>query len=320
MKCQDYYNADKVSLAKQLILLNNKKRIRFQNEFVFYSNKSSKKSLELKQCEYCDKPANKLCDDCQANYCSIQCVKLDTDHLIRCKNINEKIYEIPMNRAELCQTSVPLQAEPIKNKSPVLITCAVDHRTLFIRPTNPDDNNEYIKILNDVIADARKSEYLRKYPSLGSLVSAPFQKVYYRAMILKMINENELVVGFIDFGNVEVCQFSELKQLSVNLQRRKRFAKKVILRNVPEKCLNRDALLIINELIVNDMKLTIHFDDMQSNLCTLTPRNLTESLNSLIISKFKPSCLIKERDLFFDEVIFVYVICLSFQFLLFELK
>lgn len=225
-----------------------------------------------------------------------------------------------MNRAELCQTSVPLQAEPIKNKSCVLITCAVDHRTLFIRPTNPDENNEYIKILNDVIADAKKSEYLRKYPSLGSLVSAPFQKVYYRAMILKMINENEMVVGFIDFGNVEVCQFSEIKQLSVNLQRRKRFAKKVILRNVPEKCLNRDALLIINELIVNDMKLTIQFDDMQSNLCTLTPRNLTESLNSLIISKCKPSCLIKERDLFFGEVIFVYVICLSFQFLLFELN
>lgn len=280
--------------------------VSFQDVAIFHSSKLSDESFDLEKCEYCNALGGKYCNDCQAVYCSVQCVRQDGEHLQRCKIKDSQIYEIMPHENGMPNDPIPTEAEPIKNKTPVLITCAVDHRTLFVRPSLPYENAEYIKLMNDVVSDAKKAEYLNELPTAGSLIAAPFEDVYYRALVLKPIDADKVVVAFIDFGNVEVCRLSVLKSLSENLKRRKRLAKKITLTNIPEKCINDSAIHHINEIILKDIKLSIKFVNSGSNECELKPKYSTETLNQELNRILNPLLMIKNGDIHFYDVNILY--------------
>lgn len=204
--------------------------------------------------------ADKHCQACKAPYCSVQCIQEDLNHSERCGENLQKICEIRSTSNSNEPKPIPTQPEPIAHRCAVLITSVIDHRTVFVRPMGPKENEYYIQLINSVALESRIAGSLLETPSAGDWVLAPWQQIYGRAIVLKVNSTDDILCGLIDFGNVVSCRLSELKEISDDLKRGRWLTKKVELINVPPCCINAKELELLTQLMLKNEKVYLFHD------------------------------------------------------------
>lgn len=201
-----------------------------------------------------------------------------------------------------------------KSNTKVKLTSFVDFKTVYVRPSNPEDDKKFIKLMNDVSKAAKTSGSLTTAKS-GLLVLAPFEMIYHRALILKLLNQNEAIVAFIDFGNVDKVEIAKMKQLPAELKKSPRMATRFVLKNVPDAMMNDDALKVLFHLLNLSLEATVRFDEpyaLGETECELTtpaievnkaiidanvPKAESEATESMGLFKRLPHVKITGQDL-----------------------
>lgn len=221
-----------------------------------------------------------LCEINKWPYCSFECLEVDKKPLAKAIDdaVDAEIFQI---------LSMDLTRE-------VKITFVVNQRMLYVRPGDMDADVAFMKCINDTAKYAKKAENLKLMPQIGELVLAPFDNYYQRAMVLKhMPKKNQVAVAFIDFGNIEILEFMTLKKISPKLKRIKRFATKIILKDVNQDYLCDKALQYLYNLMVFDIELTIESSTIENDIMIVDLRDkdyISRTLNALnfkeIVSKY----------------------------------
>lgn len=198
-----------------------------------------------------------MCKDCNEPQCSLEC------HAAKQTQLNEakQSDKIENEKVTSPRSLIPerIEAEPIGKSQRVKITAVINHRLVFVRPADDEREAAFIRHIYDTVKCAKDAETLTTMPSIGTLVLAKFDD-YHRALVLKRIDDTKVAVAFIDFGNVEICDFHELKVMPVELKNRKRFATKVRLNKINDDLMNEKALQYLYDLMAHGNELTIKFD------------------------------------------------------------
>lgn len=119
----------------------------------------------------------------------------------------------------------------IDNGDIVQICSIPNHFSVFVRSTKTDD--EFARIIVAVNEAAAKAPTPSIYPSRSDLVLAPFEGEYYRALVLHVnLDEKNLNVAFIDFGNKADVSFDSIKICNDDLKKYRRLPVRVFLKNV----------------------------------------------------------------------------------------
>lgn len=147
-----------------------------------------------------------------------------------------------------------------KSNVKVKLTSIVDFRTVYVRPSNPHDDMEFIRLMNDVAGAAKTSKRVMA-PMCGLMVLAPFETIYQRALILKLLDQDAAVVAFIDFGNVDTVAVTDMRIMSAELKKRSRMVARFRLRHVPDAMCNEIVLQVLFELMNKSAEVTLRFDE-----------------------------------------------------------
>lgn len=226
-------------------------------QFIFFFNFSFPQSFSFnpdllpKQlvCTTCGLLADKICRHCQDALCSLECHA--AKHKKDAKGTAEE------NVTTKSQYPRPVKAESIQRV--VKVTAVLNHRMVFVRPAEDHHAVAFVRMMYDTVHCALKAENLKSRPSVGSLVLAKFD-YYQRALVLRNLDDTNVVVAFIDYGNVEVRKFCELKVMPDELKKKKRFAQRIRLSKVEHDIMNNKALLYLYNLMAFGTELIYKFD------------------------------------------------------------
>lgn len=232
------------------------------------------------ECSVCKSPTDMHYKLNKRPYCSFECLDLDKKTTVQAIDdpVDAEIFEI-----------LPIELTRI-----VKITFVVNQRMLFVRPSDAYADAAFVKCINDTVKYAKKAENLKLMPKIGELVLAPCDNYYQRAIVLKKIpKDDQVAVAFIDFGNIEVIESATLKKISPELKQIKRFATKIILKDVNQDYLCDKALQYLYNLMVFDIELTIESSKIENDILIADLRDkdyVSRTLNALnskeIISKY----------------------------------
>lgn len=240
----------------------------------------------IKYCANCSRPADKNCKNCEKPQCSLEC------HAAACKNAKAKGEQI-----ETTALTSKIEAQNIKNT--VKITTVLNHRLVFLRPATKSDDIAFARLNCDTVRCAKDADTLTFLPQIGSLVLAKFD-FYQRALVLKHVSDTAVALVFIDYGNVEIRDFHELKAMPDKLKTIKRFASKFELNNIDNDIINLEALKILYLNMANETELRI--ESNESNHCV----NLKASdkwINELVNKKNVQNIKRQTISTFTDRVI-----------------
>lgn len=187
----------------------------------------------------------------------------------------------------------------------VKITAIINHRLVFIRPATDRDDIDFARLMCDTVRYAEESDYISTMPIAGTMVLAKFD-FYQRGLVLKKINDTQVAVAFIDFGNVEVCDFRKLKVMPNILNKVDRFATKLSLSGITSDIMDDRALKVLYKYMAQDAELKFDGEfDVTNNMFvgTLKASNtwINQSVNEMN-SKFivvQPTKSICDRVKFF---------------------
>lgn len=213
------------------------------------------------QCANCSRAADKKCLNCEKPQCSFEC------HASSCKDLNG-------NGDIDASKSVYLNQLPSKISARILnqvvkMTSVINHRMVFIRPADVHDDIKFARLLCDTVKYAKDAAFLTMLPPIGSLVLAKFD-YYQRALVLKQINDTDVAVAFIDFGNIETRAFNQLKVMSDDLKKKNRFATKIELNHIDHDIINDEALKVLYHYMAQDTELKLELGEFNNETKTIT--------------------------------------------------
>lgn len=265
--------------------------------------------VNISRCVNCSLAADKKCKQCELTFCSLDC------HEAKCKKtkeIDEKMSSVTLKSPKIFNLGNPLVSEPLGKT--VKITYVVNHRMLFVRPADDKQEVAFVKLLNDTVKCAIDAKTYTSLPSVSSLVLAKFD-YYQRALVLKHLNDTEVAVAFIDFGNIEIRKFSELKIMPTDLQNRKRFATKIQLKNINEDLMNVKSLEYLYHVMMYDIELKITKEIVDGKeLCELKSSEhwINQMVNDMNIDNIHA---VRLKDMSDRVCIWIYIEIVTFNYL-----
>lgn len=120
----------------------------------------------------------------------------------------------------------------MKNDSHVAITYARDHKTAFVRPSDPDSTKQYYGVIEKVLKISETAKFLDGSPERDNLVLAPLAGGYYRALVLQVSSDVAVKVAFLDFGNMVEVPIAEIKISNDECLLGPRFTRRIVLKNI----------------------------------------------------------------------------------------
>lgn len=120
----------------------------------------------------------------------------------------------------------------------IQITSVYSHCSVFIRSIELDE--EFNETIDLVKVAAENAPSLYTIPGKNELVLAPFEEEFYRALVLEQ-KDSKLKVAFIDYGNTEWVNFTDLKHINDDLLKHRRHAVRVNLKSVQQLITDDDA-------------------------------------------------------------------------------
>ncbi|XP_037936206.1 protein vreteno [Teleopsis dalmanni] len=268
------------------------------------TNNDDISELHIGKCDNCSLLCSHICNDCETFYCSKQCqIKKWKTHRYVCGKPKH------MQRTELSDSENSLSSSTlsvVRDHMPqsgdvVMITSISKSNLVFVRSAHAEEYLSFFKIMQKVYSAGANGKQLTDIPKLGQVVITKSKDQYNRAMVLNIDDPNSIKVVYIDFGNVEYKQLSELYLATNELISEPRFANPVLLKGVPYRYmttkirdymfswLNMDAIIIYNPVDEENGVQSVELKHFVSN----------KTLNSAVISL----CLSNERPK--DEVLFI---------------
>lgn len=263
-------------------------------------------------CIKCDRKAIGTCEVCGAFYCSAYCQHSDwpkhkndcgIPRLILNKstpgkisfNGNGSLTSSSTNQSRIETTPTkqknperktkkpePILVQKIDGTSPVIITTVIDERTIFVRSIA--DNTEYIKATEDITEYSKRAENWTTLPEKGDIILSRFNGIYYRALVLNIVNKFNIKVGYLDYGNVENKNLADLKKLKPELQKIPKFVKKFYLKDISIDVKSEKVIEYLSKIMNNCINLQIIFNKNElSEEVELINVLTKESLNKIII-------------------------------------
>lgn len=159
-------------------------------------------------------------------------------------------------------TYSPFELPVKKIKDSAKLTCIVNPKHLFVRPADKESEIEFLLLMTEAIKYSSTAKVLEEFVC-GSLILAPFDELYYRAILMKIEDKENAIVAFVDYGNVCRVKLNELKTISEKLKQFPRFASKIILKNVSNHLFNAKVSTNLMKLMAKDEKLKIKFTDYE---------------------------------------------------------
>ncbi|KAK2582879.1 hypothetical protein KPH14_008956 [Odynerus spinipes] len=234
-----------------------------------------------------------------ANNCKLQANNHYNFHVVSCSN--EVVIEIEVKEQKvkgviklweprLEQSGVKLFE--LKSGTEVCITSYRNQSTLYVRSLQPEDQEKFHKIMQDVAKCAQSAPYLEELPVVGEMVMAQYiDNNFYRAIVIKIHEEKQDVrISYVDFGNEENTFWTNLKVLPAALKLHPSCAAKVILKDVPtDAAMNEDTSNYLIDLTGREVPLICNFSGIPSkDGVSLTLAN-GESINDKIKQLLTPS-------------------------------
>lgn len=120
------------------------------------------------------------------------------------------------------------------NTDNVRIMHVIDHSTICIHYINYTNHQEYITCMYEAFTSASKAKNLIRMPLIDSFVLAPFGGLFYRALVLKILHNENVLVNLIDIGNTIQVKYFALKRIKKKLLSYKHYGKRIVLKDIPE--------------------------------------------------------------------------------------
>lgn len=191
--------------------------------------------------------------------------------------------------------STGIDMASVSNGSEVFITHVKSYQAVYIRSAATD--NEYSKLVNDIQIASEASPKLTVYPGRNDIVMAPFDGMYYRAMVIKSNRDDGTVkVGFLDFGNADTVLCSRLKALPEELRNHRRLIIWVTVKGMKADITESEQAALekhLHELMENGKGLLIKSDKQEIGqrdevelYDMITNESLSEALNGLIQKRY----------------------------------
>lgn len=280
-----------------------------------YNSSFLEESFYGGNCVKCDRKAIGTCEVCGSFYCSAHCQHADwpqhknvcgIPRLILNKSTSVKTSfngkgnlssssSVNLSRFEPTPATKPQQTngrqeikkpEPILNKtidgsSLVIITTVIDERTVYVRSIS--DTTEYIKANEDITEFSRRAVNLTVLPEKGDIILSKFNGIYYRALVTNIVNKYTVVVAYLEYGNVERKNLTDLKKLKPELQLIPTFINKVNLKDISIDVKSEKVLEFLLKNLNNSTNFQIIFNKENLKEVELINDLTKESLNKIII-------------------------------------
>lgn len=188
--------------------------------------------------------------------------------------------------------AVVVACDELKNGTKVKLVYASNHWSAYIRSAASD--TEYAELLQRVVESAATAAKLTALPKRNDMVSAPFLGDHYRAIVVKAeAIDQPIRVAFLDFGNIDVVKFDELRELDANLKA-KRFTFRIFLDGVDRETPNQDGFALLKQIENEPKTFTVHSSSNESvivrdSLVKLVDAKTKECLNDKLAPALKPA-------------------------------
>jgi staphylococcal nuclease domain-containing protein 1 len=143
------------------------------------------------------------------------------------------------------------QKKPKQEFVDVIVTEIVDGTTIWVQIVGPDAE-QLEELMKQLAADDTPGEYA---PKEKEIVKAQFtaDDTWYRAKVLKVLDNNEYQVQYVDYGNSEVIPASRIRKLPAELNKLPHQATEAVLAflktNSIEDEFGREAVEFLRELV-----------------------------------------------------------------------
>lgn len=144
------------------------------------------------------------------------------------------------------------------NSTVILTHASYDNNQwrIYVRPANDD---QYIEILQRIDEEGKTARRLEQAPELPTVVIAPYEGHFYRALAKGPDKFQNYRVDFWDFGNEETVPFEDLYEISERSRLEMRYVQKLCLKKIP-KGWNEAVQIFLEGLTDSDTELTLRFD------------------------------------------------------------
>lgn len=161
----------------------------------------------------------------------------------------------------------------------VVISYVLNQKFVFVRPSTGDNNADYVQTLQEILIFAETAEPIQQAPKCGQILLALHQNNYYRVFISHVYDSGFAIVAKLDFGDLVQLPVSQLFALSVELQTRQIFVRKIKLCETESKSVHQINYLL--ELKETEQQLTLKYEGEWSPGidCNLFIADTNESIN-----------------------------------------
>ncbi|XP_026816248.1 uncharacterized protein LOC113555865 isoform X3 [Rhopalosiphum maidis] len=223
------------------------------------------------------------------------------------ENVNERLNELLEKDDSTSTTNVTNQPESdnenvtgLKKGDSVYITTFINVHNCYVRKVE-DETDEFTDFIETVNSYCLSVTPIGKLPKLNDLVGAKsIDGSFYRAKVIKKINDNSYDVKFIDYGIEENVSLSDIVNLSSELKQLIPTTILVKLKGVPFIKLNEAAHKYIS-LISENETLIIDMIDNSTNEVILKTENNENINNRLKEFMFENNKEININDLIENE-------------------
>uniref|UniRef100_A0A1A9W0T5 Tudor domain-containing protein 1 n=1 Tax=Glossina brevipalpis TaxID=37001 RepID=A0A1A9W0T5_9MUSC len=205
---------------------------------------------KVNKCTLCKRDCDSICMRCRAYYCGVECQKNNWDEhrricgrprVLQVGKITE-INDDKQNRIALKENlgeQEEYDVSEISKKIPrsgsiVTITAIAKTNVVFIRSKDCDDIESFFKTVNNLQKQSKTLNIIVKKPRRGQILINKFHDEYCRVMVLDHIGIEEVVILYVDYGNVDIVNFKHLYEVHDEYIQTPFYAVPVMLKDVSD--------------------------------------------------------------------------------------
>ncbi|KAL9914643.1 protein vreteno-like [Glossina fuscipes] len=229
----------------------------------------------INKCTLCKLDCDAVCTRCRAYYCSVQCQKKDWDKHRRicgrpkllqvrrtieagdnnqnCTMLKENIEE--QEKYDVCEITKNIP----QSDNVVTITTIAKTNVVFIRSKVSDDIENFFKTVNHLQKLSKTLKTVTKRPRCGEILINKFYDEFCRVMVLNHIGAEDVVVVYVDYGNVDILSFKHLYETPEDYIRIPFHAIPVILKEVPD-CYMTEEIRNFMYSYLNDINVCLKYE------------------------------------------------------------
>ncbi|XP_020286950.1 uncharacterized protein LOC109856278 isoform X3 [Pseudomyrmex gracilis] len=198
--------------------------------------------------------------------------------------------EIPAIMKPLSYVTPVVRSE-LTSGTKVCITHPYNHYVAFVRSMDDEDEKYFLNIMSRVKNCAKTAPFLTKPPNINQIVIAPFiDDNSYRATVVKLLEDDNVLVQYNDFGNIYKLKRQNLQVIPDDLAKEQSCLTKILLKDVPrDVTITEEARIYLQNLADTETPLTYIRSSSSSEegvyLITATGERINDKIKELLLSK-----------------------------------